>query len=101
VDSELIGFLSARFDEVRSDFGTVVEGLRHDLRAVSEGHAVIRHEIADLRRENTTAHEEIVAKITMSYRDLNQRLTRLESRSSELETRTQELESRLRRLEAS
>ena len=100
MDRDVIAFLSTRFDEVRAGFGTIVEGLRHDLQAVGEGHAVIRQEMAEFRRESRAAQDEILAKITMSYRDLNQRLVRLESRSAELESKAQELEARLRKLEA-
>ena len=50
MDKDTIQFLSTRFDEVRAGFGTIIEGLRRDVQAVGEGHGVIRHEIAELRK---------------------------------------------------
>ncbi len=38
-------------EEIKRHFGVVAEALRSDIRQIAEGHAVIRHELQEMRTE--------------------------------------------------
>lgn len=50
-----------QMEEIKRYFGVVAEGLRNEIRQVTEGHAVIGNEIQSLREENGQAHREILS----------------------------------------
>ena len=40
-----------QLEEIKRHFGVVVEALRSDIRQIAEGHAVVRHELQEMRNE--------------------------------------------------
>jgi hypothetical protein len=40
-----------QMEEIKCHFGVVAEALRSDIRQITEGHAAIRHELQERRRE--------------------------------------------------
>ena len=42
---------SEQMEEIKRHFGVVAESLRSDIRQIAEGHATIRNELQELRRE--------------------------------------------------
>lgn len=70
----------AQVEPTRLDLGTLVEGLRGEVHVIAEGHVGLNRQLQDLRTENDAAHREILATIKLSHRDLDRRVTRLESK---------------------
>lgn len=69
-----------RLDHTRTELGALVEGLRDEVRQIAEGHALLDRKLDRFRDENETAHREILGLLRSSYRDLDHRVSRLESR---------------------
>jgi hypothetical protein len=76
-----------RFEESKRFFGVEAEGLRSDVRAVAEGHAVLVQRIDTLRDDNDRAHAEIIAMLRLSSRSVNARVDDLDARVRRLEER--------------
>jgi predicted nucleic acid-binding Zn-ribbon protein len=80
-------------EEIKRYFGVIAEALRSDLQQVAEGHATIRHEIQELRHEVRDEFKEMRALLRLSFSQLDQRITTLESELSGLKGRIERLES--------
>ncbi len=79
-------------EEIKRHFGVVAEALRSDVRQIAEGHAVIRHELQDMRNEFRDEFKETRALLRLSFTQLDQRLGTLESELSSLKSRVDRLE---------
>lgn len=80
-------------EEIKRHFGVVAEALRSDVRQIAEGHAVIRHEIQEMRSEFRDEFKEMRALMRLSFAQLDQRIGTLESELSSLKHRVDRLES--------
>jgi predicted RNase H-like nuclease (RuvC/YqgF family) len=80
-------------EEIKRHFGVVAEALRSDLRQVAEGRSVIRHEIQELRREVRDEFGEMRALLRLSFSQLDQRISSLETELATLKSRIERLES--------
>jgi hypothetical protein len=54
-------------EEIKRHFGFVAESLQNDIRQIAEGHATIRHELQDLRREFKDEFKEMRALLRLSF----------------------------------
>lgn len=85
--------VNGRFTEVDRRFdsldervrhnGVMLESVRDDVRQLAEAHLLLDQRVERYRRESDDAHQEILALLRTSYRDLDRRVGRLEERSSE------------------
>ena len=66
-------------EEIKRHFGVLTEALRSDVRLVTEGHSVIRHEIQEFRGEVRDEFQEVRALLRLSFAQLDQRISQLES----------------------
>ena len=64
-------------EENKSHFGVVAEGLRDEIRQVSEGHDVIRQEMREFREEVKEEFKEVKSMIKFSYAELDQGALRI------------------------
>ena len=53
---------SEQMEEIKRHFGVVAEPLRSDIRQIAEGHATIRYELQDHRREVRDEFKEMRAQ---------------------------------------
>ena len=53
---------SEQMEEIKRHFGVVAESLRSDIRHLVEGHATIRHELQEHRREVRDEFKEMRAQ---------------------------------------
>jgi hypothetical protein len=60
-----------QLEEIKRHFSVVAEALRSDLRQVAEGHAVIRHEVQELRHEVRDEFREMRALLRLSFAQLD------------------------------
>ena len=72
-----------QLEEIKRHFGVIAEALRSDVRQVAEGHAVIRHEIQAFRAQVRDEFREVRALLRLSFAQLDQRISRLESGRTE------------------
>jgi len=72
--------MDQRLDRTRTEFGALVERLRDEVHQIAEGHALLDRKLDRFRDENETAHREILGLLRGSHRDLDHRVSRLESR---------------------
>ncbi len=70
-------------EEIKRHFGVLAEALHGDVRLVAEGHAVIRRELQEFRGETRDEFQEVRALLRLSFAQLDQRITRLESGRAE------------------
>jgi len=70
-------------EEIKRHFGVIAEALRSDVRQVAEGHAVIRRELQEFRGEVRDEFREVRALLRLSFAQLDQRISRLESGRAE------------------
>jgi hypothetical protein len=82
-----------QMEEIKRHFGVVAESLRSDIRQIAEGHATIRHELQEHRREIRDEFKEMRALMRLSFSQLDQRLTALESDISTLKARMDRLDT--------
>jgi transposase-like protein len=73
----------AQVEEIKRHFGVIAEALRSDVRQVAEGHAVIRRELQEFRGEARDEFREVRALLRLSFAQLDQRISRLESGRAE------------------
>jgi phage shock protein A len=66
-------------DERARHQGILLEAVRDDVRLVAEAHGVLGERLDRHQRDNDAAHQEILALLRSSYRDLDGRMTRLEA----------------------
>ena len=72
-----------QLEEIKRHFGVIAEALRSDVRQVAEGHAVIRHELQEFRAQVRDEFREVRALLRLSFAQLDQRISRLESGRTE------------------
>ena len=84
---------SEQMEEIKHHFGVVAESLRSDIRQIAEGHATIRHELQEHRREVRDEFKEMRALMRLSFSQLDQRIMALESDISTLKARMDRLEA--------
>ena len=82
-----------QMEEIKRHFGIVAESLRSDIRQIAEGHATIRHELQGLRNEFRDEFKEMRALMRLSFSQLDQRISTLESDISALKSRMDRLEA--------
>ena len=82
-----------QIEEIKRHFGVVAEALRSDIRQIAEGHAVIRHELREMRDEFRDEFKEMRALMRLSFSQLDQRIRALETDISTLKARMDRLES--------
>jgi uncharacterized small protein (DUF1192 family) len=82
-----------QMEEIKRHFGVVAESLRSDIRQIAEGHATIRHELQGLRNEFRDEFKEMRALMRLSFSQLDQRISALESDIATLKTRMDRLET--------
>ncbi len=70
-------------EEIKRHFGVIAEALRSDVHQVAEGHAVIRRELQEFRGEVRDEFREVRALLRLSFAQLDQRISRLESGRAE------------------
>jgi exonuclease VII large subunit len=87
VQQRLEASFDQRFEDAKRHFGVIAESLRNDVRLIAEGHRGLERELRELRRENDTAHREIIATVRLSHAGLDRRVTGLESRADRIEER--------------
>lgn len=68
-----------QIEEIKRHFGVIAEALRNDVRQVAEGRSVIRHELQEFRGEVRDEFREVRALLRLSFAQLDQRISRLES----------------------
>lgn len=66
-------------EEIKRHFGVVAESLRSDIRQIAEGHATIRHELHGFREEFRDEFKEMRALKRLSFSQLDQRISALET----------------------
>ncbi len=54
-------------EEIKRHFGVVAEALRSDIRQIAEGHAVIRHELQEMRTEFRDEFREMRSLLRLSF----------------------------------
>ena len=84
---------SEQIEEIKRHFGVVAEALRSDIQQIAEGHAVIRHELQEMRNEFRDEFKEMRALMRLSFSQLDQRIRTLEADISTLKARMDRLES--------
>ena len=82
-------------DEIKRHFGVVAEGLRTEIKIVAEAVQGVRSELVEFKRDVKEEFNEVRALIRLSYGQLDQRLTSLESDVSDLRARLEKVEARL------
>jgi hypothetical protein len=82
-------------DEIKRHFSVVAEGLRSEIRLVAESVEGVRGELGEFKREVAEDFKEVKALIRLSYGQLDQRLTSLESDVANLRSRLERIESRI------
>ena len=86
-------------EEIKRHFGVVAEDLRGEIRLVAESLAGLREEtrrgLEAGRKEFRDEVSELKALIRLSYGQLDQRLTSLETDVADLRSRLEKVESRL------
>jgi transposase-like protein len=70
-------------EEIKRHFGVIAEALRNDVRQVAEGHAVIRRELQEFRVEVREEIRDVRTLLRLSFAQLDQRISRLESGRAE------------------
>lgn len=80
-------------EEIKRHFGVVAEALRSDIRQIAEGHAVIRHELQEMRNEFRDEFKEVRALLRLSFSQLDERFRALEAEVTTLKTRMDRLEA--------
>jgi uncharacterized protein YceH (UPF0502 family) len=86
-------------EEIKRHFGTVVEGVRDEVRGVAEGveslRGEIHRELTDVKSEMAQEFEETRSLIRLSYGELDRRVKSLETEVADLRTRLERVEDRL------
>lgn len=82
-----------QMEEIKRHFGVVAESLRNEIRQIAECHATIRNEIQEHRRELRDEFKEMRALMRLSFSQLDQRITTLETDISTLKARMDRLET--------
>ena len=72
--------LGARIEETKRHSGILAEDLHHKLDLVVEGQQFLRQQITDVRSDIDSQTRETRVLLQLSYRDLNERVERLEHR---------------------
>lgn len=80
-------------EEIKRHFGVVAESLRSDIRQIAEGHATIRHELHGFREEFRDEFKEMRALMRLSFSQLDQRISPLETDICTLKSRMDRLET--------
>jgi uncharacterized small protein (DUF1192 family) len=83
----------AQVEEIKRHFGVVVEALRSDIRQIAEGHSGISHELQEMRDEFRDEFKEMRALMRLSFSQLDQRISTLETDISMLKARMDRLET--------
>jgi len=82
-------------EEIKRHFGVVAEELRTEIKLVAESVVGVRDELSDFKREIKEEFAELRALIRLSYGQLDQRLSSLESDVARLRARLDRVEARL------
>ena len=64
-------------EEIKSHFGVVAEGLRNEIRQVTEGVANVIEKLDGFRREVQEEFKEVKSMIKLSYAELDQGALRI------------------------
>jgi hypothetical protein len=72
--------LGERIEETKRHSGILAEDLHHKLDLVVEGQQFLRQQITDVRSDMDSQTRETRVLLQLSYRDLNERVERLEQR---------------------
>ncbi len=81
-------------DEIKRHFSVVAEGLRSEIRTVTEGLVATNEKIDRLEVRVIEELSEIKAMIRLSFGELDRRMRSLESDVSSLRARLEKLEAR-------
>ena len=72
---------SEEMEEIKRHFGVVAESLRGDIQQIAEGHEVLRHELQSQREEMRDEFKETKSLMKLSFTQIEQRISTLESMS--------------------
>jgi len=79
-------------EEIKRYFGVVAEGLRSDIRQVTEGVANVDEKLERFRQEVQEEFKEVKSMIKFSYAELDRRINTVESEVTSLRNRVERLE---------
>lgn len=81
-------------EEIKRYFSVVAEGLRGEIRQVSEGVVNLDEKLERFRREVAEEFGEVKSMIRLSYAELDRRIRTLEEVVLSLQSRVERLEGR-------
>ncbi len=64
-------------EEIKRHFAVAAESLRSDIRQIAEGHALVRHELQEMRTEFRDEFREVRSLLRLSFSQLDERLRTL------------------------
>ena len=83
-------------EQLKRHVSVVVEGLRHDLQHVAEGHQVILTQVQQFREDVKDEFREVRALLKFSFAELDHRIQSLETDVGVLKARLDHLEAQQR-----
>ena len=87
---------SEEMEEIKRHVGVVVEGLRHDVQLVAEGHQLILNQVQEFREEVQGEFKEAKTLMKFSFTELDHRIHPLETDVGTLKPRLDRLEAQQR-----
>jgi len=80
---------------VVDQFHIISEGLVDQIKLLAEGHAGIIERLTLMEKENERQHQETRSLVKLSFTELDQRLTNLETQMKEMQEWKKQIEGRL------
>ena len=80
---------------VVDQFHIISEGLVDQIKLLAEGHAGIIERLTLMEKENERQHQETRSLVKLSFTELDQRLTNLETQMKEMQEWKKQVEGRL------